>query len=246
MARWSNGKTSDSRSEHSRFESWLGQSSLFFFFLLKIKLGLWPNKKLGLFSCTCLGLLCKWAPSTCTWPRVRVWLTGRWPLIWLIGRRRRHPLIPILAHITTRLRYADDTTAVLSNIESAHRLFQLLDEFKKLSGLKINRSKMEGMWIGTLKDSEMKPLGIKWPQDPIKALGVFFSYDKKLLYLKNFSDKLDNIKKLINIWLSRGLSLYGKVTIIKTLLLSKIVYLASVLPTPKILLKNWTVWFTSF
>ena len=23
----------------------------------------------------------------------------------------------------------------------------------------------EGMWIGTLKDSEMKPLGIKWPQD---------------------------------------------------------------------------------
>ena len=48
-------------------------------------------------------------------------------------------------------------------------------------------------------DSEMKPFGIKWPQDPIKALGVFFSYDKKLLYLKNFSDKLDDIKKLINI-----------------------------------------------
>ena len=75
---------------------------------------------------------------------------------------------------TKLLQYADDTTAVLSNIESAHRLFQLLDEFKKLSGLKINRSKTEGMWIGTLKDSEMKPLGIKWPQDPIKALGVFF------------------------------------------------------------------------
>ena len=33
MARWSNGKTSDSRSEHSRFESWLGQSSFLFFFL---------------------------------------------------------------------------------------------------------------------------------------------------------------------------------------------------------------------
>ena len=119
---------------------------------------------------------------------------------------------------TKLLQYADDTTAVLSNIESAHRLFQLLDEFKKLSGLKINRSKTEGMWIGTLKDSEMKPHGIKWPQDPIKALGVFFSYDKKLLYLKNFSD---DIKKLINIWSSRGLSLYGKVTIIKTLLLPK-------------------------
>ena len=90
------------------------------------------------------------------------------------------------------------------------------------------------MWIGTLKDSEMKALGIKWPQDPIKALRVFFSYDKKLLYLKTFSDKLDDIKKLINIWSSRGLSLYGKVTIIKTLLL----YLSSVLPTPKNIIKE--------
>jgi len=40
----------------------------------------------------------------------------------------------------------------------------------------------------------MKPLGIKWPQDPIKALGIFFLYDKKLLYLKNFIEKLDKIK----------------------------------------------------
>ncbi len=55
------------------------------------------------------------------------------------------------------------------------------------------------MWIGWLKDSEMGPFGIKWPQDPIKALGVFFAYDKKMLYLKNFSDKLDGIKKLTNI-----------------------------------------------
>ena len=70
---------------------------------------------------------------------------------------------------TKLLQYTGDTTAVLSNIESAHRLFQLLEEFKKLSGLKINRSKTEGIWIGTLKDSEMKPLGIKWPQDPIKS-----------------------------------------------------------------------------
>ena len=79
---------------------------------------------------------------------------------------------------TKLLQYADDTTAVLFNIESAHRLFQLLDEFKKLSDLKINRSKTEGMWIGMLKDSEMNLLGIKWPQDPIKALGVFFYMTK--------------------------------------------------------------------
>ena len=82
---------------------------------------------------------------------------------------------------TKLLQYADDTTAVLSDLESAHELFQLLAKFKELSGLKVNCSKTEGFWIGSLKNNEMKPLGIKWPMEPIKALGVFFTHDKKLL-----------------------------------------------------------------
>ena len=104
---------------------------------------------------------------------------------------------------TKLLQYVDDTTAVLSDTESADKLFQLLDKFKKVSGLKVNSSKTEGLWMGSLKGSEMKPLGIKWPQDPIKALGIFFSYDKKLLNLRNFTEKLDKIKKMISIWSSR-------------------------------------------
>ena len=41
---------------------------------------------------------------------------------------------------TKLLQYADDTTAVLSDRDSAHALFNLLDVFRKLSGLKINSS----------------------------------------------------------------------------------------------------------
>ena len=81
---------------------------------------------------------------------------------------------------TKLLQYADNTTAVLSDLDSAHKLFQLLDKFKKVSGLKVNSSKTEGMCIGSLKGSEMKSLGIKWPQEPIKALGVSFSYEDLL------------------------------------------------------------------
>ena len=139
---------------------------------------------------------------------------------------------------TKLLQYADDTTAVLSDLESAHKLFQLLGKFKELSGLKVNSSKIEGLWIGSLKNNEMKPLGIKWPMEPVKALGVFFTYDKKLLHLKNYSEKIDDIKKLINIWSSRGLSIYGKVTLIKSLLIPKIVYTSSLLPTPEHIVKE--------
>ena len=139
---------------------------------------------------------------------------------------------------TKLLQYADDTTAVLADVNSARILFKLLDDFKKLSGLAINPSKTEGMWIGSSRGNKTKPFGIKWPNEPIKALGVYYSYDPKLLLEKNFIEKLDTIKKLINIWSSRGLSLYGKVTIIKSLIIPKFVYVASLLPTPKEVIKQ--------
>ena len=40
-------------------------------------------------------------------------------------------------------------------------VFKLLDEFGNLSGLKINSSKTEGMWIGSLKNNEEKPFRIR-------------------------------------------------------------------------------------
>ncbi|KAL9976393.1 hypothetical protein ACROYT_G013691 [Oculina patagonica] len=84
---------------------------------------------------------------------------------------------------TKLLQYADDTTAVLSDINSAETLFELLDSFKAISG---NCTKTEGMWSGSSKENKTKPFGIKWPNEPIKALGVFFTYDQKLLKEKNF------------------------------------------------------------
>ena len=60
------------------------------------------------------------------------------------------------------LQYADDTTAVLSDRDSVHALFNLLDVFRKLSGLKINTSKTEGIQgVCSLRNSKSKPFGIK-------------------------------------------------------------------------------------
>ena len=140
---------------------------------------------------------------------------------------------------TKLLQYADDTTAVLSDIDSAQALFNLLEVFKNISGLVINSSKTEGMWIGSSRDKTSKPFGIKWPDEPIKALGVYYSYDIKLLHEKNFIERLDSVKKLINIWSSRGLSIYGKVTIIiKSLIIPKFVYISSLLLVPKEIVKE--------
>ena len=93
------------------------------------------------------------------------------------------------------------------------------------------------MWIGSLRIDNAKPY-IKWPDEPINALGVYFTYNQKVLKEKKFIEHLDSVKKLINIWSSRGLSIYRKVTIIKCFLIPKFVYVCSVLPTPKKLIQE--------
>ena len=135
---------------------------------------------------------------------------------------------------TKLFQYADDTTAVLSDIDSAQALFNLLEVFKNLSGLVINSSKLTECGSGRL---EIK-LGIKWPDEPIKALGVHYSYDIKLLHEKNFIEILDSVKKRINIWSSRGLSIYGKVTIIKSLIIPKFVFISWLLMVLKEIVKE--------
>jgi len=94
------------------------------------------------------------------------------------------------------------------------------------------------MWIGSSRQNKAKPLAIKWPDEPIKALGVYYSYDPELLHDNNFIEKLDGIKNLINIWSSRSLSIYGEVTVIKSLIIPKFVYITSLLPTPKNIIKE--------
>ena len=60
------------------------------------------------------------------------------------------------------LQFTDDTTVVLSNLDSARALFVLLDCFAKVSGLKLNVAKTEATWIGSLQNCENEPLGVKW------------------------------------------------------------------------------------
>ena len=92
-------------------------------------------------------------------------------------------------------------TAVLSDVNSAQALFDLLEVFKKPSGLTINSTKTEGMWIGSSRENKAKPFGIKWPNEPIKALGVHYTYNLKLLHEKNFIETLTRLTDMLHIYI---------------------------------------------
>ena len=63
---------------------------------------------------------------------------------------------------TKLLQFTDDTTAILADLNSAQALLKLLNDFEKVSGLKLNVMKTEAMWIGSLQNCEDEPLGFKW------------------------------------------------------------------------------------
>ena len=132
------------------------------------------------------------------------------------------------------VQYADDLTAFVSDIRSVQCLFKLLDRFEKCSGLKVNYTKTEAMWIGSSRNNTETPLALMWRKwrKTVKSLGVHLSYNNEESMQKNFYDKLRGIKSQIRLWSWRGLSLFGKVTIIKTLLLPKVLYVSTIRPPP--------------
>ena len=129
--------------------------------------------------------------------------------------------------------YADDTTCFVRDTILASNLFKKLDLFRLCSGLELNMSKTEALWLGSNKHRTDTLFGRRWPKDYVNALGICFSSDENISYSKNSQPKLLSSEKCLNVWSSRDLMLYGKINIVKSLALSKLTFVATVLPIPK-------------
>ena len=128
--------------------------------------------------------------------------------------------------------YADDTTVFLRDVQSLNNLFSLLARFENCSGLRINQSKSELLWLGSLRHRKDTLFNLRLSEEPIYALGVHFSYDEQLAAKKNFFDRLDPLRRILNIWSSRDISIYGRINVVKTIAISKLTFVCSVLHTP--------------
>lgn len=107
------------------------------------------------------------------------------------------------------------------------KLFDLLSLFERCSGLKLNQTKSEMLWLGSVSHRKDSILDLQMSGEPVYALGVHFTYDLEMSEKKNFLDKLDSLKKTLNMWSQRDLSIVGRINIIKTLALSKLVFICS-------------------
>ena len=125
--------------------------------------------------------------------------------------------------------YADDTTLILDgSSKSLVAALQTLEDFSKISGLRLNDSKTEALWIGSKTGQEKIYLpgkDLKWPKCKVKALGLWLSTEPDLAMIFNCKEKTEKIRKLLSCWQYRRLSLLGKITVVKTLAASQLVYL---------------------
>ena len=71
--------------------------------------------------------------------------------------------------------YADDTTAILAKVHSVSNLFAFLSRFERCAALKINLSKSEMLWFGSMKHRKDGVLDLQIKDEPVYALGTYFS-----------------------------------------------------------------------
>ena len=130
--------------------------------------------------------------------------------------------------------YADDTFLILDGTEkSLTGSLHIFKSFCKCSGLKINMSKTQAVWLGNsfTKPQCLSKFNLKFSSN-FELLGITFDLNIEKMIAKNFDQKIIEIEKVLNLYKKLNLSLIGKVNVIKTLVLPKLVYLFTVLPNP--------------
>ena len=132
--------------------------------------------------------------------------------------------------------FADDTTLFLNGSKkSLQATLNILEIFGSLSGLKMNAEKTKIIWIGRKRFSKEKidiSLPLIWGNTKFDLLGIHFGVKLGDIITLNYEKNIRAIEKLISTWNKRSLTPLGKITVIKTFLLSKLNHLFISLPNP--------------
>jgi exonuclease III len=131
---------------------------------------------------------------------------------------------------------ADDTTLFLRNKKDIESAVHVIKLFSKFSGLILNERKTKLLGIGKQGDEETLPFE---NVDKVKILGIVFS--NKVMAQKveeNWKDRIKTLQLRIGQWSKRDLSIQGKVVVIKTFLVSPLLYVMQSIGMPSIVLNQ--------
>jgi exonuclease III len=152
------------------------------------------------------------------------WLKKKLENIEIRGTNRENYLIA---------QFADDTSFAIENDEkSLFQLFECLDTFGNISGLKLNIDKTEILLLGTAKKDEITKRYRKYVKEEVKYLGCSISSDQEQTTDKNINKAIDKLNNLLEKWKHRSTTLSGKIAIIKSILLPQVTYILTTMTSP--------------
>ena len=137
------------------------------------------------------------------------------------------------------LQYADDTSLILKNEYELKSALEIIEKFGTFSGLRLNRHKSVVLPLGGYVKTETHSSNVKWlkPNEHIKILGVYFSAENEASKIElNWKSKIQSMSRIVNNYRNRNISLYGKIILCKTFVLSKINYILQSLTLPETVL----------
>lgn len=138
------------------------------------------------------------------------------------------------APLITHLSFVDDVLIFFDGSEESLRgILQILEDFKKVSGLSINREKTEFLLDGGSNErcrALAEAVGIAHGSLPVRYLGVPLS--SKKMKKPDFQPLLDKISARFNSWTVRHLSFGGRFQLIQAVIYSTISFWASIFILP--------------
>lgn len=117
--------------------------------------------------------------------------------------------------------FADDTAILLKNKFMVDVALNSVSIFSKASGLTLNVKKCELLPIHSSTDSIISSIEVK---TEVKYLGIVLSKNAIRREDVNFSNRLVDMKKSLSRWLTRDLTIFGRVTLSKSEGISKVIY----------------------
>ena len=114
-------------------------------------------------------------------------------------------------------------------------------EYAKFSGLAMNFDKTKVVWFGCEHQNNtvfLPDLNFEWNPKNFTILGIVFTVELNNITDINIRNKMNAIVTELNQWSNRDIPPFGRITVIKTLALSKIVHILISLPSPSAALLN--------
>ena len=140
--------------------------------------------------------------------------------------------VPFAGPLTARISaFADDITVFVSRRLDINAVKKAVGEYERITEAKVNFDKSEGLWLGAWRGSDTLPGPFRWSDRPICIFRVWFGPDLQLE--RNWSEVRAKANAQVGIWLSRRLSLKGRVEACAVYVFPLILYRLAVLSLPK-------------